>query len=245
MEAETVRDYFERPDVVADYARAAEEVGLWESEKTVFAKFLDPRKKVLELGCGAGRIALGLSALGYADLTATDFSAAMVEAADALAKKLGRDIRCERADATALRFKDASYDAVVFGFNGLMQIPKQSMRLRAISEISRVLKTGGIFIFTTHDRDVERNREYWEAERKQWLHKSQNPDLDDFGDVFYRGEHGNIFIHSPVRSEIEDALKDAGFGLAFAAARSQIAREPQAVTDFSDDCIFWCAAKQT
>lgn len=69
--------------------------------------------------------------------------------------------------------------------------------------------------------------------------------LDDFGDIFYEGEHGNIFIHSPSREEIELALSEAGFYIVFSAARPEIAQEPELVRDFSDDCIFWCAKKTT
>ena len=36
MNPETVKNYFDNPLVVADYAYAAENVGLWNSERIVF-----------------------------------------------------------------------------------------------------------------------------------------------------------------------------------------------------------------
>ncbi|MBO5255233.1 MAG: class I SAM-dependent methyltransferase [Opitutales bacterium] len=238
MDAETVKEYFEKPQVVADYLRAAEEVGLWESERIVIEKYVPKTAKILELGCGAGRIARGLSAIGYENITATDFSKNMVKAASALAKKYGDKTVCEFCDATNICFEDESFDAVIFGFNGLMQIPKEKNRINALSEIFRVLKSCGVFIFTTHDRNSKGNEAYWNMEFKQWVHGCQNPVLDEYGDIFYRGDHGNIFIHSPVEEEICRALDKVGFSALFRALRSDIAKESTAVEDFSDECIF-------
>ena len=60
--------------VLEHYQEATEKVGLWNSEKIVFSKtFPDKSCKLLELGCGTGRISFGLWRLGYRNLMATDF----------------------------------------------------------------------------------------------------------------------------------------------------------------------------
>ncbi len=244
MDADVVKNYFENPNVVNDYLIAAEKVGLWESERIVIERFA-PEKKcaLLELGCGAGRISHGLCALGYNNITATDFSANMVEAASSLFEKYGDSATAKVCDATKICFPASSFDVVVFGFNGLMQIPKQKKRRRALSEIFRVLKDDGIFIFTTHERDIKENADYWERERKQWKFGCQNPVLDEFGDIYYKGAHGNIFIHSPIETEIFEALSDVGFELVFKAWRDELASENSDVIDFSDNCVFRVAKK--
>ena len=238
MDASTVKDYFEKPEVVRAYAEAAENVGLWNSERAVFAKYIPQSAAVLELGCGAGRIAHGLARMGYTDITATDFSQKMVEAAAEIAQRNGYCGAFKVCDATKIRFPDGSFDAVIFGFNGLMQIPLRKNRRRALAEIFRVLRGGGVFIFTTHDRAAPANAEYWRAERLQWEHGCQNPVLDEFGDIFYRGDYGNIFIHSPSGDEIADDLALAGFELLFEAPRGKISSENASVQDFSDECVF-------
>ena len=124
MNPETVKNYFDNPLVVADYASAAENVGLWNSERIVFEKYIPKSSKIIEFGCGAGRISLGLSALGYGNITATDFAPKMVEAAAEIFARHNADIETFVCDATDTRLKDASFDAAIFGFNGLMQIPK-------------------------------------------------------------------------------------------------------------------------
>ena len=55
-------------------------------------------------------------------------------------------------DATRLSFPSCSYQGVIFGFNGLMQIPHRHNRKKAMAECFRVLEPGGRFVFTSHDR---------------------------------------------------------------------------------------------
>lgn len=244
MDAEKVRNYFERLNVVCDYARAVEGVGLWESEKKIFCGRIGRDSEILELGCGAGRIAHGLFRLGYKRITATDFSSNMIDVARAVARELGDSVDYRVEDARSLSFPDGSFDAAIFGFNGLMQIPGRSQRRRAMSEAHRVLRGGGVFIFTTHDRDLPSNCAYWERERALWERGGRNPDLDEFGDrVYGDGSGGNIYIHSPVLSDVEADLRAAGFCVCFRARRSEIAAEPARVREFSDDCVFWVAEK--
>lgn len=238
MDAKTVKDYFENPRVVEDYLYAAEHVGLWKSEQILIEKYVPKTAKILELGCGAGRISYGLAKLGYKNIIATDFSESMVRATSELSERSNLNFECKVCDATKICFAPELFDAVIFGFNGLMQIPKERNRRKALCEIFRVLKSGGIFIFTTHDRAVKENSFYWEAEFKQWVRGCQNPVLDEFGDIYYKGDHGNIFIHSPVEEEIAEALKYANFETIYSARRSDLAQESSAVEDFSDDCVF-------
>lgn len=244
MKPEDVKSYFCKAPVVEDYARAVDEVGLWNSERAMVSKYFNPDDAILELGCGAGRISINLALAGFSNLTATDFSPAMVDAARKIAESKNLSgIKFAVCDAVSIGFGDGSFGGAVFGFNGLMQIPRRQNRRKALREIARILKPRSRFLFTTHDRDNIKNKQYWENEKKQWLSNSQMPVLDDFGDIYYRGDHGNIFIHSPVRSEIEDDLQAAGFVLLECSLRSIIAQEPPAVVDFSDDCLFWAAEK--
>ncbi len=244
MDAENVKNYFCKTEVVCDYARAVTRVGLWESEKLVFGKYLEPGWRVLELGCGAGRIAHGLSLIGFGNVVGTDFSPAMVEVARAIAADSGGCAEFRVEDATGLSFADSSFDAAVFGFNGIMQIPLRRRRRLAMSEAARVLRPGGIFIFTTHDRDAPRNAAYWRAERESWAEGTQHSALDEFGDICYESGCGELFIHSPSRAEVREDASSAGFGILLEKKRSEIAFEPQTVREFSDECVFWVCQKK-
>ena len=78
MNDTAVRRYFEDPRVVAFYAAAVKGTGLWASEQKIFRRVFHPSQNLLELGCGAGRIAIGLHEMGFHDIVATDLCPRMV-----------------------------------------------------------------------------------------------------------------------------------------------------------------------
>lgn len=227
------------------YAHAANRVGLWESEEVVCRRAFKPDLPLLELGCGAGRIGIGLWELGYEQIVAVDFARAMVQQAQEINRMLGYGVDFRVGDATKLHFEDEAFAGVIFGFNGLMQIPQRANRQRAIAEAWRVLQPDCYFVFTTHDRANPKNRDYWLRERVRWEEGSQQKELDEFGDIYRLTEFGcSMYIHSPERTEIKEDLVSAGFVVEAEMPRSSIAVEPQRVQDFSDECRFWIARKK-
>jgi len=238
-----VLKYFDSDIVVDHYAEAAARVGLWRSEEKVFTRLFRKEDSLLELGCGAGRIAFGLHELGYRNLLATDYSRQMIKRARHMAQVLDYAIPFRVGDATALEFEDAIFDGAIFGFNGLMQIPVAANRMRALREIHRVLRPGAWFTFTTHDRENPRFKKFWEQEKLRWRRARQQPELDDFGDRFEPTELGELYIHVPTIREMESALKEAGFRIEANVPRSVLANESPAVREFSDECRFWIAQK--
>lgn len=109
--------------------------------------------RVLETACGTGVLTRHLLARlpDKAHLTATDLQQAMIDQARSSA---GDDPRIEyrQADATALPFSGASFEAVACQF-GIMFLPDKAVGYR---EAARVLKPGGLFAFNVWD-SLERN----------------------------------------------------------------------------------------
>ena len=108
---------------------------------------------VLELACGTGIVTLRLrDRLGSrAKLVATDLNEAMMGYASG---KFGAEAAVEwkQVDAIDLPFDDQSFDAVVCQF-GLMFFPDKE---RALRETYRVLRPGGVFLFSVWDK-IETN----------------------------------------------------------------------------------------
>lgn len=105
-------------------------------------------KRVLEVACGTGIVTRRLRAAMRPDAhsTATDLSPAMVEyARSRMPGAAGVEFR--PADAMALPFPDASFDAVVCQF-GVMFVPDKAV---AFAEMRRVLAPGGTLIFSVWD----------------------------------------------------------------------------------------------
>ncbi len=243
MDADHVKAYYNQPGVVSDYAEAVSRVGLWRSEEKVLKRLFKPEQTLLELGCGTGRIAFGLWELGYQHILGVDVARDMVEEARRLNRVLEYGVSFRVGDATKLSFGDGEFDGAIFGFNGLMTIPRRENRRQALREIRRVVRAGGWLVFTTHNRVSEKFRDFWIAEEERWKEGTQMADLDEFGDRLLESPHGLSFIHVPIREEILEDLAATGWCYEVDAARAELANEKDLVRVFGDDCRFWVAQK--
>ena len=240
-----VLNYFSKPLVLQHYQEATEKVGLWNSEKIIFSKtFSDKNSKILEIGCGTGRISFGLWEMGYKNLTATDFSNHMIKRSKRINKNSKTLISFQVEDARSLTFADSTFDGAIFGFNGLMQIPGRENRYQVMCEVFRLLKLGSHFVFTTHDRNMPKWKKFWALERKKWMRGKQNPELLEFGDRFEDTSRGKLYIHVPAVEEIRSDLKAAGFSVEKDILRSKLSEESTMAKKYSDECRFWIAKKR-
>jgi SAM-dependent methyltransferase len=107
--------------------------------------------RILEVAAGTGVVTRALAAVARegVSIVATDLNQAMLD--EAAAVGTARPVQWQLADAMALPFPDAHFDAVVCQF-GVMFFPDKS---KAFSEARRVLKPGGVFIFNVWDRISE------------------------------------------------------------------------------------------
>ena len=243
VDIEAIRGYFSDLRTVEHYVRAVANIGLWETERAVFKERIGGLDRILDLGCGAGRIAIGLWEMGYRNIAGADLSSEMISESQKIAAILGTDIPFHVEDATSLSFQDEAFDAVVFGFNGLMQIPGWESRRRALKEIWRVLAPKGAFIFTTLDREDPFYRQVF-SDQDNFEHDiTRNLSLIEQGDRLFNTEHGTTFMHVPTRPKVEEELRCAGFDILDCRMRSEIGRESERVLEFSEDCRFWVTKK--
>jgi len=236
-----LKSWFSQQSVVQHYGEAAVSLGLWASEELVFQRVFQSNQTLLEVGCGAGRICLGLWELGFRSIMGTDLSREMIKEARRIAAKLDYSVPLRVADARKLGFEDGIFDGVIFGFNGLMQIPRRSERRRALAEMRRVVRPRGRLVFTTHDRNHGGQPGYWDEERKRWDAGKQDLRLHEFGDLILEDDHGPVYIHIPLRETVREDLTATGWTWREDALRSDIVAESPAVQAFSTDCRFWVA----
>ncbi len=115
--------------------------------------------RILDLGCGAGRTTINLQRLGH-QVIGIDIAPVMIE----LANKKYPDIDFRVMDACQLDFPDNSFDLVLFSYNSLDYIYPLERRWQALSEVRRVLKSGGLYIMSSHSTVVwpsEKFRIFW------------------------------------------------------------------------------------
>jgi len=254
IDGATVRADFNAINTVLHYTRAAHFIGLWKSELVLIEQYFpDQQARLLEAGCGAGRVAVGLWHQGYRNVTAFDFASELVEQAENLAREQGiTGLTFLHADATALSGSPhsalsappAAFDGVLFMFNGLMQIPGRESRRAALRELHRVCRPDAPFLFTTHDREDPADLAEWAKEAARWTRGEQNPRLLEFGDRYFTDETGNTFMHLPTRAEVREDLAATGWTHVHDRTRNELASETPKVRNFSDNCRFWVARKQ-
>jgi SAM-dependent methyltransferase len=107
-----------------------------------------PPARVLEIAAGTGVLTRAMaSALPESSsIVATDLNQPMIDHASAIGTP--RPVEWRQADAAALPFEDATFDAVVCQF-GAMFFPDKPA---AFAQARRVLKRGGRFLFSVWDR---------------------------------------------------------------------------------------------
>jgi SAM-dependent methyltransferase len=121
-----------------------------EGERVAFERIENETrgKPILDLGVGGGRTIPLLTRISE-DYTGLDYTAEMV----ALARQRFPAVRVVHGDARDLsQFPEGSFSLVVFSFNGIDAVDHDA-RQRVLSEVHRVLRPGGIFLFSTHNQD--------------------------------------------------------------------------------------------
>lgn len=148
--AETDRKvHYSQAEIVAIYATAAAEIGLWRSEEALLRPLFVPDSVLLNVGCGAGRVSFGLWELGYHQVIGVDFARPMIEAARLLAAKLEYATPFRVGDVTRLGFDAGVFDGVIWTAAGLADLADTAARTTALKELRRVTKSGGRALITT------------------------------------------------------------------------------------------------
>jgi len=217
------RDTFSRSDVVAAY----EDFGLQPPEVFILLDYLDELRdrRVLDLGCGAGRTAPYLATYA-SEYLGIDFAKPMVE----IARERFPHFRFEVGDATDLgRHAAGSFDVVVFSFNGIDYVGHDD-RLAALREIRRVLSPGGMFFFSSHNRrcaSIERHprlaldwrpwrlatgiRDYMVARRNHHANRRGQRETPGYAIVNDSAHHFGLLTYYVDRGAQEQQLTEQGF----------------------------------
>jgi len=101
-------------------------------------------KKILEIGCGGGQCSIAFAKQG-AKCTGLDLSKEQLKHAEELAKKEKVSVNFLEHDIQMLKGIKSNHYSIVFSAFALQYVP--DLR-KCFSEVYRVLKKGGIFVFS-------------------------------------------------------------------------------------------------
>jgi ubiquinone/menaquinone biosynthesis C-methylase UbiE len=123
---------------LGDYAAVAHEIIPSLGPILVDAVGIRPGDRVLDVAAGAGNAAIPAAQRG-ATVVASDLTPELLETGRQEAARLGLDVEFDEADAEALPYPDASFDAVLSSV-GVMFAPHHQL---AADELVRVVRPGG------------------------------------------------------------------------------------------------------
>lgn len=183
---------------------------LWE-ELVPLAKYLDPGDKVLDLGCGNGRL-FGLLKEKNINYSGIDSSEKLISIAK---EKYPEDsLRFSVAEALRLPFPDDSFDKI-YCIAVLHHVPSDSFRLKFLEESRRVLKNKGLLILTVWNL-WSKKETFWFLLKYTILRFFGKSKLDS-KDVLYpwkdsRGKNkAERYFHCFDKKELEILSRKAGF----------------------------------
>lgn len=149
---------------------------------------LEPRSRVLDLGCGSGRRTIELARRGHRVLGVDpDERALAVARSSAKGEKL--NVHFMKADTRAIPYR-GEIDAVVSLDGAFGQLPSDRDDLRCLEAARKALKPGGLLLLDTLNKEwLMRHFEpnYWE----QGEERKSSVVLDQIGFDFERGRLDN------------------------------------------------------
>lgn len=147
-----VWDYLQNTDLARRYDETLAGTPLLEIDQKFVRDCLPTPCRVLDLGCGTGRVAIPLSKLGH-HVTAIDLSEEMLRVAGAKATAAG--VRLDRVRANIVTLDaicDQTFDAVLCLFSTLGMVAGAPHRREVVEHAHRLLRTGGLLLLHVHNR---------------------------------------------------------------------------------------------
>ncbi|MFZ4468411.1 MAG: class I SAM-dependent methyltransferase [Pirellula sp.] len=128
----------------------------------VFRKFVPfPVERVLEAGCGSGRLVREMARRGYA-VTGMDLNQPALDFCEKKLKQIGCRAVLSKQDMTDFQF-DQPFDAAFNAINTFRHLETEAAALSHLKCVAKHLRPGGVFVLSLHI--VPHDGELWGTER--------------------------------------------------------------------------------
>ena len=149
-----------------EFHRWVDRTDLNADERYLISTYLDPTQKTLEAGTGGGRILLAMKEMGFSSLSGFDFVPELV--AEARRKDPSGAIDFQVQDATRLTYPDAAFEQLIYLQQVVCFIESESARFQAVREAFRVLRPGGVALFSVLSFEVRRRSPIYRVLMTYW-----------------------------------------------------------------------------
>ena len=199
-----VRDWFEEAEQVEHHS-AARHQGLSPAEQWIL-RSLNTRGPILDIGCGAGRVALQL-AQRVATITAADISRPLLRVAQSSAHERAIRLHLVQTDPLRLSFANGAFQSVL-AIKVYCYIPTRNLRIGYLREIARLLRPRGELFMTQYVTPEE-----WMSAAYDESYQKIAPGYTvlEEGDTFSVGQHGHSYVHWFTGQQLREEIQASGF----------------------------------
>jgi len=205
-------DYAQADHIADDYDEYFAHNSLFEFDLAVLERCFTRPGRIVDLGCGTGRLLVPFARRGYRGL-ALDLSLPMLRVVGekARSENLPIDRLCvNMAELDCL--KSASIEYCICMFSSLGMVRGRENRRKVLAHVRRILKPGGLFVIHVHNRWYNLT----DPQGRWWVFKNQLAALTgrvaEAGDkIFDYRRIPNMYLHVFTRHEFTSDLASAGF----------------------------------
>ena len=169
-------------DVVGAYSQKRK---LLKAEELLLAKYCSDSAKVLDIGCGTGRVSVAI-ADKVELLKGMDIDRNML---DVYEKRLPQ-AETECIAMEHINEPENFYDLVMIPYNSLDYVVPKEKRIETLRQISYCLKPGGVFIFSSHNPL---------GDFGGWVHSRHLSTLLSIGERIFKGYSFRSEVYVPER----------------------------------------------
>jgi len=208
----TLWDYVRDPQIARSYDEYLGDSSLPRIDTAFVTEHCPRPGRLLDLGCGTGRLCVALAARGYRPL-AVDLSEEMLRVVAEKAAAAHVDVDRLKANVVELDcLEEASFDYAACLFSTLGMIQGAANRRRAIEHVFRLLRPGGIFVVHAHNLWFN----FWTSRGRcflagdLWRRLIRSAHTGDYDMPPHLGI-GSLTLHLFTRRELRRILTNAGF----------------------------------
>ncbi len=167
---------------------------------------INPQDQILDIGCGAGRVALKL-AQKCDTITAVDISQPLLQIAQKNMPKDDISMNFIQVDALYLPFANDTFDSALT-IKVYSYIPTQELRVNYLKEIARILRPQGR-LFMAQQVTPE---EWLSSAYDDNYHKiAPQYNILEQGDTFTVSDDNSAYVHWFTEPQLKEEFKESGF----------------------------------